>query len=48
VFRKVPPETDDVGREAITALARACGGQKRKTAAVIRVLRALETLGPAG
>jgi transcriptional regulator with XRE-family HTH domain len=36
-----------VDRDAIVALTRACGGQKQKTEAVIRVLRALETLAPA-
>jgi len=45
-FIETSAQTGDVGREAIDALARACGGQKQKTQAVIRVLRALETLTP--
>jgi hypothetical protein len=36
-----------VDSDAIVALARACGGERQKTEAVIRVLRALETLAPA-
>jgi hypothetical protein len=35
-----------VDREAVVALARACGGQRHKTEAVIRVLRALEAFAP--
>jgi transcriptional regulator with XRE-family HTH domain len=37
---------DELDHDAIAALARACGGQRQKTQAVIRVLRALETLAP--
>ena len=47
-FRERPAEKNDVGREALAALGRACQGPKRKTAVVIRVLRALEDLSPAG
>ena len=46
-FRVPYAQPGDLDREAVAALARACGGQKRKTEAVIRVLRALETLTPA-
>ena len=45
-FRQKTAKPDKIGRDAIDALARACGGQKQKTAAVIRVLRALEDLAP--
>src|ERR1700722_2362212 len=41
-FRLAPPKVDDIDPQAIIALTRACGGQQRKTAAVIRVLLALE------
>jgi len=44
---KPAPKSETIDREAIIALERACGGQRRKTAVVIRVLRALETLDPA-
>jgi len=47
-FKLTPPKSETIDREAIIALERACGGQRRKTAVVIRVLRALETLDPAG
>ena len=47
-FRLAAQAAGDVDRDAMVALARACGGQKQKTEAVIRVLRALETLAPAG
>ena len=40
---KRKPSGAGVDRKAIEALGRACGGHKQKTAAVIRVLRALET-----
>jgi len=46
-FKLPDQDPGKVDREAILALARACGGQRRKTEAVIRVLRALETLSPA-
>jgi transcriptional regulator with XRE-family HTH domain len=47
-FRLAAQEVGKVDREAVVALARACGGQRQKTEVVIRVLRALETLAPAG
>jgi plasmid maintenance system antidote protein VapI len=47
-FTLAVQDVGKVDREAVAALARACGGQRRKTEAVIRVLRALETLAPAG
>ena len=47
-FRLAAQDVGQVDQEAVAALARACGGQKRKTDAVIRVLRALETLVPTG
>ena len=46
-FREVAMKPDKVDQDAIAALTRACGGQKQKTVAVIRVLRALENLAPA-
>jgi transcriptional regulator with XRE-family HTH domain len=46
-FKVTTRDADKVDQDAIVALARACRGQKRKTAVVIRVLRALETLDPA-
>jgi len=47
-FKLAVQDVGKVDREAVAALARACGGQRRKTEAVIRVLRALETLSPSG
>jgi len=43
-FKLVDQDMGNVDREAVAALARACGGQRRKTEAVIRVLKALETI----
>ena len=43
-FKLAVQDVGKVDREAVVALARACGGQRRKTEAIIRVLRALETL----
>lgn len=46
-FKAATQEVGKVDRAAVAALARACGGQRQRTEAVIRVLRALETLTPA-
>ena len=45
-FRLAAQDVGKVDREAVVALARACGGQRHKTEAVIRVLRALEAFAP--
>jgi hypothetical protein len=47
-FKLATQDVGEMDREAVVALARACGGQRRKTEVVIRVLRALETLASAG
>jgi hypothetical protein len=46
-FRQTVQNVGKVDREAVAALARACGGQPRKTEAIIKVLRALEEISPA-
>jgi len=46
-FKRPDQDLGKIDPEAMAALARACGGQPRKTEAVIRVLRALEALAPA-
>jgi len=45
-FKSAAQDMGEVDREAVVALARACGGQRRKTEVVIRVLRVLESLAP--
>ena len=47
-FRVPVQNIGKVDREAVAALARACSGHPRKTEAVIKVLRALESFSPVG